>query len=126
MISITRNYVDKGWSDVEQAYYDKLLEFNNDEESIINLNREFQQIEQALIEYLLTLPKPSKVEGMSDIILAPILGRDIKELYKKNFKDDLTSKITNFMNTPERKIWLEERSVKLHHKVLQFVKYLQL
>lgn len=110
LISITRNYVDKGWSDVEQAYYDKLLEFNNDEESIINLNREFQQIEQALIEYLLTLPKPSKVEGMSDIILAPILGRDIKELYKKDFKDDLTSKIINFMNTPERKIWLEERS----------------
>lgn len=95
---ITKNYLNKDWSDIEADYYRELKTNKDSEEKVNILNSGFKQIKELLREYLSSLDNPKKISKIENIIYDSIDIDDIKISFKETLSNELCSKISKLHN----------------------------
>ncbi|MEN9919410.1 MAG: hypothetical protein RL662_1846 [Bacteroidota bacterium] len=103
---ISKNYINKNWSDIEADYYKELLDIINAksgknyiDRSVKTLNNEFKQIKDLLKEYLRLLDKRSeeysKIEYLFYSYVSP---KDIGLSSWDVYVDDVSEKMEQYCN----------------------------
>lgn len=94
------------WADIEQLYYDNLLNVKDKEADVSKLNKDFEIIKQALQDYLSLLPQPTRNVEIADLIYCPIYFREIKEDNKEAYCEDIKLVYDTKISSETQK-WLE-------------------
>ena len=77
---ISKSIEEKGWVDIERDYYEMLSENIDNKEMIIDLNKDFEIIQQLLIQYLSKIQK----EEISDLIINDNIKEKMFAPFSKN------------------------------------------
>lgn len=100
--TISFNYIEKNWSDIEADYYRELK--NCKDSNVESLNKSFLQIKGLLRNYLSALEAATLITEIDTIMYSPIIPEHIKITRLQIVCDYLNEKISRLDNVSKKKI----------------------
>ncbi|MFT4071397.1 MAG: AbiH family protein [Dysgonamonadaceae bacterium] len=100
--TISFNYIEKNWSDIEADYYRELK--NCKDSNVESLNKSFLQIKGLLRNYLSALEAETSITEIDTIMYSPIIPEHIKITRLQIVCDYLNEKISRLDNVSKKKI----------------------